>query len=120
MEGDAVGQPGLPRGTIDPENLRKFALVGYALYAASLAFVITAVAAIILDYVKRDDARGTWLESHFRWQIQTFWWTLLFGVVGALLLLVLIGWPVLAAGLVWYIYRIVKGWVRLSERRTVE
>jgi uncharacterized membrane protein len=120
MNGEAAGPAGLPRSGDDLEALRKIALIGYALYAASLAFGVTALAAIILDYVKRDDARGTWLESHFAWQIRTFWWSLLIGAVGVILFFVLVGWAVLAAGLVWFVYRIVKGWLRLSENRTVE
>jgi len=69
--------------------------------------------------VKRDDARGSWLESHFTWQIRTFWWGLLWGVIGGVLLLVLVGYLVLVANAVWIIYRIVKGWLRLAERREV-
>jgi uncharacterized membrane protein len=120
MNGEAAGPAGHPRGADDLEALRKIAQIGYALYAASLAFGVTSLAAIILDYVKRDDARGTWLESHFAWQIRTFWWSLLIAAVGVILFFVLVGWAILAAGLVWYIYRIVKGWLRLSEYRTIE
>jgi uncharacterized membrane protein len=120
MNEEAGGPAGHSRREGDLEALRKIALIGYALYAASLVFGVTALAAIILDYVKRDDARGTWLESHFAWQIRTFWWSLLIGTVGVILLFVLIGWAVLAAGLVWFVYRIVKGWLRLSENRTME
>jgi uncharacterized membrane protein len=69
--------------------------------------------------VKRDDARGTWLESHFSWQIRTFWWGLLWGIVGAILLLVLVGDFVLLATAIWIIYRIVKGWLNLAENKPV-
>jgi uncharacterized membrane protein len=74
---------------------------------------------VIIDYVKRDDARGTWLESHFRWQIRTFWWSLLWAVIGGILAFILVGFAILAIAAIWMIYRIVKGWLRLAERREV-
>jgi uncharacterized membrane protein len=100
-------------------SLRKIATAVYALQAAGFLFGITWLIAVIVDYVKRDDARGSWLESHFTWQIRTFWWGLLWGAIGAVLLLVLVGYLVLVANAVWIIYRIVKGWLRLAERREV-
>jgi uncharacterized membrane protein len=78
---------------------------------------ITWIVGVVLDYVKKDDAKGTWLESHFRWQIRTFWFGLLWGVLGAILLLVLVGYFVLLADAIWIIYRIVKGWLNLSENK---
>jgi uncharacterized membrane protein len=100
-------------------SLRTVATAVYALQAAGFLSGITWLIAVIIDYVKRDDARGTWLESHFTWQIRTFWWGLLWGVIGGVLLLVLVGYLVLVANAVWIIYRIVKGWLRLAERREV-
>jgi uncharacterized membrane protein len=101
------------------QSLKTIATVVYALQAAGFFVGITWLIGVIVDYVKREDAVGTWLESHFRWQIRTFWWGLLWGVLGGILLLVLIGWLVLAANAVWIIYRIVKGWLRLAERREI-
>ena len=101
------------------QSLKTIATVVYALQAAGFFLGITWLIGIIVDYVKREDAVGTWLESHFRWQIRTFWWGLLWGVLGGILLLVLIGWLVLAANAVWIIYRIVKGWLRLAEGREI-
>ena len=100
-------------------SLRNIATAVYALQAAGFLFGITWIVAVIVDYMKRDDARGSWLESHFSWQIRTFWWGLLWGVIGGVLLLVLVGYLVLVANAVWIIYRIVKGWLRLAERREV-
>ena len=101
------------------QSLKTIATVVYALQAAGFFLGITWLVGVIVDYVKREDAVGTWLESHFRWQIRTFWWGLLWGVLGGILLLVLIGWLVLAANAVWIIYRIVKGWLRLAEGREI-
>ena len=87
----------------------------YALQAASFAVGITLIIGVILNYIKREDVRGTWLESHFRWQIRTFWYSVLWTVIGVLTAIVLIGYAVLFANAVWVIYRIIKGWIRLSE-----
>lgn len=89
----------------------------YALYASSILLGVTILVAIVMNYVKRDDVAGTWLESHFRWQIRTFWFGLLWSVLGVLSLVVVVGFAVLFANLVWFIYRIVKGWIRLNEGR---
>ena len=107
--------------TVDDKErgLKTIATVVYALQAVGFLNGITWLVAVIIDYVKRDDAAGTWFESHFRWQIRTFWWGLLWGVIGGILMLILIGWLVLAANAVWIIYRVVKGWLRLAERREV-
>ena len=95
----------------DEKNLKTIATVVYALQAAGFFVGITWIVAIVIGYVKRDDARGTWLESHFSWQIRTFWWGLLWAVVGGILALVVVGFAVLLADAVWIIYRIVKGWL---------
>lgn len=89
----------------------------YVLYAASFLVGITAIVAIIMNYIKKGDVAGTFLESHFRWQIRTFWFGLLWSVVGGLLMVVVVGWAVIAANFVWLIYRIVKGLLRLNENK---
>ena len=119
------------------EGLVTWTNVIYGLHALSLATGILGAAsvvgafligwpsiiAVILNYVKRSEVRGTWLESHFRWQIRTFWWGLLWValclafVVATLGVGLLIAWiPLMVVGL-WFIYRIVKGWLRLIDRR---
>jgi uncharacterized membrane protein len=101
------------------QQLKTVATVVYALQALGFFVGITWIVAVIIDYVKRDDAAGTWLASHYSWQIRTFWWGLLWGVIGGILAFVLVGFLVLAADAIWIIYRIVKGWLRLSENREV-
>lgn len=100
-------------------SLKTVAMVVYALQAAGFFLGITWIVAIVIDYVKKEEAAGTWLESHIRWQIRTFWFGLLWGVIGGVLALVLIGFVVLFADAVWIIYRIVKGWLNLAENRPV-
>ncbi len=103
----------------DEQQLKTVATIVYALQAAGFFLGITWIAAVIIDYVKKDDASGTWLASHYRWQIRTFWWGLLWGVLGGILALVVVGFLILAADAIWIIYRIAKGWLRLSENREI-
>jgi uncharacterized membrane protein len=98
-------------------SLKTYVMVVYLLQALGFFSGITWIVAVIIDYVKKDEAAGTWLESHYRWQIRTFWWGLLWGVIGSILLLILVGWFVLVAAGIWIIYRIVKGALYLSENR---
>ena len=89
----------------------------YALYAASFLIGITAIVAIVMNYIKKEDVAGTFLESHFRWQIRTFWFGMLWGVLGAITFFLVIGWFVLIANVIWVIYRIAKGWLRLNDNK---
>ncbi len=98
-------------------SAKKLTTVIYALYAASLFIGVTCIVAIIINYVKRDDVAGTFLASHFRWQIRTFWFGLLWSVIGAITLLLVIGWVILAASGIWFIYRIVKGYLNLNDNK---
>ena len=99
------------------KNLRTIAIAVYALQSAGFFVGITWIVGVVINYVKKEDVAGSWLESHFRWQIRTFWFGLLWAVIGVPLCLVLVGWAVLFADSVWIIYRIVKGWLNLSENR---
>ncbi len=69
--------------TPQAESNKNITQVIYGLYAASLIVGVTYLIAIILNYVKRDDVKGTYLESHFEWQIKTFWYSLLGGSSGS-------------------------------------
>jgi uncharacterized membrane protein len=98
---------------------------GAATVIGSFLFGWPSIIGVIINYVKRGDVRGTFLESHFRWQIRTFWYALLWAVLALLvslpLMVVLVGfltWPVLMFALgVWAVYRIARGWLALRERR---
>jgi uncharacterized membrane protein len=98
---------------------------GASTLIGSFLFGWPSIIAVIINYVKRGDARGTWLESHFSWQIRTFWyallWAILVGIVGAVLTIVIIGFAIWAVGLfvlgLWAIYRISRGWLRLNDSR---
>ncbi len=115
------------------EGLKAWAHVIYGLHAFSVlvgvvtpAFILTAfllgwpsIIAVILNYVKRSETTGTFLESHFRWQIRTFWFAALWCVVGLVLWVTLVGIPLafliwIATG-VWVAYRVIRGWLALAK-----
>lgn len=91
----------------------------YALQAASLIFGITFLVAVIINYIKRGDVRNSWLDSHFSWQIKTFWYSLLWTIVGVVLTYVLVGFAILVLAYIWVIYRIVKGWLYLKDGKAM-
>jgi len=99
------------------ESLRKLVALVYGLQAASLIVGVTLIAGVIINYLRREQAAGTWLESHFTWQIRTFWWSLAWCVIGIATLVLVIGIFILLASAVWFVYRIVKGWTELNEGR---
>ena len=108
-------------------GLHAFSLLTGILGAATVvgAFLTgwPSIIAVILNYVKRSDVRGTWLESHFRWQIRTFWFGLLWVglcvafIIGTLGIGSIIAWLPLGAVGLWFVYRIVRGWLALRESR---
>lgn len=119
------------------QGLITLAHVMYALHAFSAvtglltpALIVTAfltgwpsIIAVVINYVKRSDVRGTWLDSHFSWQLRTFWFALLWLLVGWLVFLTVLGIPVavaiwLVTGL-WVLYRLIRGWLALLDRRPV-
>jgi len=104
-----------PPPSSDKSSALTLAHIIYLLQALGLISGITAVIGVIMSYVKIDDVRGTWLESHFRWQIHTFWFGLLFFIVGWLTFIFIVGYIVWFIGLIWYVYRFIKGWIRLSD-----
>lgn len=124
------------RSTVEPrQNLVTITHVMYALHAFSAlmgvltpALIVTSflsgwpsIIAVIINYVKRDEARGTWLDSHFSWQLRTFWYALLWLVVVVVLFITIVG-IVLAVPLafgvgIWVIYRIIRGWLALVQHK---
>jgi uncharacterized membrane protein len=117
------------------------ALLAYALFgtAAVVAFIssgfhfaapllgIVGIAGVIVAYVKRDEAQGTWVASHLRWLIRTFWFSFLWGVVGGAVLvvlgIVLIGIPIAiliwAVASIWVLYRVIRGYLLFKDNRPI-
>jgi len=119
------------------EGLITLTHVMYGLHAFSAltgivspALIVTAfltgwpsIIAIIINYVKRSEVRGTWLDSHFSWQLRTFWYALLWVVIGTAAFVTVIGIVVaiviwIGTGL-WVLYRLIRGWMNLSQRKAV-
>src|SRR5262245_4126114 len=99
------------------------AVAAAATLVGAFVFGLPSIVAVIINYVKRAEARGTFLESHFRWQIRTFWFAALWCLVGGVVFVTIVGIPIalavwFATGL-WTIYRIVRGWLALRDRRPV-
>ena len=98
---------------------------GAASIIGAFVFGWPSIIAVIINYVKRSEVRGTYLDSHFSWQIRTFWWALLMSaiiaVLGFTLAIVLIGFAIWIVGFfvlgIWAIYRIARGWMALMDRR---
>ena len=108
-------------------GLHALSLVTGILGAATVvgAFLIgwPSIIAVIMNYIKRSDARGTWLESHFRWQIRTFWFGLIWAVLCGLFVVMTLGigliivWLPLGILTLWFIYRVARGWLALREHK---
>jgi uncharacterized membrane protein len=126
--------------TVDP-SLVSYVHIMYALHALAALIGITSpltvvgqfifgvpsLIAVIMNYVRRDEARGTWLESHFSWQLTTFWtaavWSLVIWTFSVILMIVLIGFLTLPIGIalagLWVIYRVARGWLALKDGKPV-
>lgn len=118
-----------------PQGLVGYTHVIYGLHAFSAVtgllgttFIVTAflsgwpsIIAVVMNYIKRGETQGTFLESHFRWQIRTFWFALLWVTIAVLAGLTLVGLPlamlIAVASGVWVLYRIVRGWLRLVSEK---
>jgi uncharacterized membrane protein len=117
------------------ESLVTYTHVIYALHALAVLIGVTtfhtivgsfvgglpSIVAVIMNYARRSATRGTYLESHFRWQIRTFWYALLWAVVCVLTAVTIIGIPLAVLGFaalaVWIVYRVVRGWLALKDGR---
>jgi uncharacterized membrane protein len=128
--------PGGPSPSLISTTLLVYALFGVAAVVGlvSSGFPLIAplmgvmgVVAIILAYVKRGEASGTWLESHYRWLIRTFWFSLLWGAIGAVIFVVLliiiigvfIGYLIWVATTIWVLYRLLRGYTLFKESKPI-
>jgi uncharacterized membrane protein len=127
----------MPMDTDREQQLVNWTQVIYGLHAFSLVTGILGVAtvvgafltgwpsiiAVILNYLKRSEVQGSWLESHFRWQIRTFWYGLLWVSLCVLFVIatfgigILIAWLPLGIVSIWFIYRVARGWIAVNSRR---
>ena len=125
LEPDAATVDGLVRLTHLIYGLHSLAIVtgvlGSATIVGSFLCGIPSIIAVILNYAKRSETRGTFLESHFHWQIRTFWGAFGWVLVAGVLFLTIIGIPIAFLMFVvvgaWVVYRVARGWLALNERR---
>ncbi|GAA5524386.1 hypothetical protein Maes01_00943 [Microbulbifer aestuariivivens] len=99
------------------QSARDLATLVYLIQAISLFTALPFFIGLIINYVKGDDVRGTLAESHFRWQIRTFWFSILWFVVGWLTVWIFVGFVILGISWIWVIYRVIRGWLVLADGR---
>src|SRR5688572_17015448 len=98
-------------------------IVGTATVVGAFLLGWPSIIAVIMNYIKRSDVRGTWLESHFRWQLRTFWFGALWVGLCTLFIIITFGIGIIVAWLplvivtVWFIYRVARGWIALRDGR---
>lgn len=97
------------------ESDKKVVFVVYILYAISYLFGVTSLIGVVIAYIKKSETQEDWIREHFQWQINTFWISVLLGIVGLITLSLGIGVFILAGLALWNIYRIVKGWLRYND-----
>ena len=100
---------------VQQAELRKYAFAVYILQALYFVMLITPVIGLVINYLKADAVRGNWLESHFKWQQATFWYGMLWTLLGVIGIPIFIGYAVLAVVQIWLIYRIARGWINLVD-----
>jgi uncharacterized membrane protein len=131
---DPNPQPSAAVATVD-QTLLSYTHVMYALHSLAVLIGITtfhtivgsfigsipSIVAVVMNYARRSATRGTYLDSHFRWQLRTFWFAVLWACVSVLVMLTIIGIFAGLAGLfaltIWIIYRLVRGWLALRDKR---
>lgn len=101
------------------DKLRTQAIIVYALYAASVILGVTVIAGVIMAYMKRDEMQGTLYYDHMQYLIKTFWWSLIGFIIGYITLFILIGGVILFISGIWFIYRVVAGFIKLYDNKPV-
>lgn len=98
-------------------------IVGHGMLVGAPLLTIIGIVAVIVAYITRSDARGTWAESHLTWLIRTFWWSFLWNCFGWALAVTLIGlpvaWVIWVAATIWVIYRVIRGYLHFHESRPI-
>lgn len=94
---------------------KKYVIAVYILQALFfVGLVFTPIMGVVVNYIKDDDVQGSWLESHFKWQKNTFWYGLLWMIIASITFF-FISWIVLLIAGIWYFYRIAKGWIYMVD-----
>lgn len=100
--------------TVD-KSQKNLVMVVYALYALSFITGLTAIIGVVIAHVKKGEMPGSLYDAHFSYQIRTFWWSLLGALIAVLTMFIVIGFFLAFAVAIWFIYRIVKGFLRIND-----
>ena len=132
-----MGEPEVLTANDDLEGPRAWCHVMYGLHALSaLGGVLTSATvvgafvtgwpsllAVAINYATRHRVHASWLESHWRWQLRTFWFALLWAITALVLLFSFLGIPLAVAVIVgtglWVLYRVARGWLVLLDRKAI-
>jgi uncharacterized membrane protein len=99
---------------VSTESNRTFVLIAYVLHLLGAVAGVPSLIGLVLNYVKRNDS-GPLLDTHHRWMIRSFWWAILWVVIGVLTWFIVLGWVILGLVWIWYIYRHVRGLIRFAH-----
>jgi uncharacterized membrane protein len=86
----------------------------------AFVFGVPSIIAVVMNYIYQAEVRGSYLESHFRWQIRTFWFAVMWVLIGAALTVIVIGFGILLGAGIWVVYRVARGWITLQDRRPLQ
>jgi uncharacterized membrane protein len=101
------------------EAERNTLLIAYILHALGPFTALTAIAGVILNHIKVNDTHSLFIKSHHRWLLRTFWFGVLWGLLATMLMFIGIGFIIYAVVVVWYLYRIIRGILSFTERKTL-
>jgi uncharacterized membrane protein len=106
------------------ENInKKGALIAYICYLIGIVFPVASVVGVVVNHIKRKDTRDTWVESHHRWMMRTFWFSLMWGLIVGILMLIpivnFVAWLGFVGIAIWYIYRIVRGFLNYNDNKAM-
>ena len=114
-----IDDASMPTGG-NPEKARTLLLITYGLFGLSLINGMTAIAGVIIAHIKVNEVTDPFLQSHYRWLIRTFWLGLTGAAIAAVLMIIYIGMLLMPVVALWFIYRLVKGFLRFNENQPIE
>lgn len=117
-EQDAYNQES-NKGPEEFKRLKRIVAAVYLLQILSFAAFFPMLAGLYINYAKREEIKGCWLESHFKWQLNTFWYGLIWIGIGIVSSIFIVGYFILLLNAIWITVRIAKGWLRLNDGKEI-
>ncbi len=103
------------KGPEELKRLKRIVAMVYLLQMLSFAAFFPMLAGLYINYAKREEIKGCWLESHFKWQLNTFWYGLIWTGIGIVSSIFIVGYFILLLNAIWITVRIAKGWLKLND-----